>query len=50
MVLIYIDQADQEVKKASLEAISYGAALAKQMGTNAEAIILGTVKEDLSQL
>lgn len=50
MVLIYIDQADQEIKKASLEAVSYGAALAKQMGTSAEAIILGTVKEDLSIL
>ncbi len=50
MVLIYIDQADQEIKKASLEAISYGAALAKQMGSTAEAIILGTVKDDLSLL
>jgi len=50
MVLIYIDQAEQEIKKASFEAISYGAALAKQMGTNAEAIILGTVKDDLTQL
>jgi electron transfer flavoprotein alpha subunit len=50
MVLIYIDQAEQEIKKASFEAISYGAALAKQMGTNAEAIILGTVKDDLAQL
>ena len=50
MVLIYIDQADQEIKKASLEAVSYGAALAKQMGTTAEAFILGTVKDDLSQL
>ena len=50
MVLIYIDQADQEVKKASLEAISYGAALAKQMGTHAEALILGTVKDELASL
>jgi electron transfer flavoprotein alpha subunit len=50
MVLIYIDQAEQEIKKASFEAISYGAALAKQMGTNAEAIILGSVKDDLAQL
>lgn len=50
MVLIYIDQAEQEIKKASFEAISYGAALAKQIGTNAEAIILGTVKDDLAQL
>jgi electron transfer flavoprotein alpha subunit len=50
MVLIYIDQADQEIKKASLEAISYGAALAKQLGTHAEAFVLGTVKDDLSSL
>lgn len=50
MVLIYIDQADQEIKKASFEAISYGAALAKQLGTNAEALILGTVKDDLTSL
>lgn len=50
MVLIYIDQADQEIKKASLEAISYGAALAKQLGTHAEALVLGTVKDDLSSL
>ena len=50
MVLIYIDQADQEIKKASLEAITYGAALAKQLGTHAEALVLGTVKDDLSSL
>lgn len=50
MVLIYIDQADQEIKKASFEAISYGAALAKQLGTTAEALVLGTVQEDLSSI
>jgi len=50
MVLIYIDQADQEIKKASYEAISYGAALAKQLGTSAEALFLGTVKDNLSDL
>jgi electron transfer flavoprotein alpha subunit len=50
MVLIYIDQADQEIKKASFEAISYGAALAKQLGTTAEAVVLGTVQEDLSSI
>ena len=50
MVLIYIDQADQEIKKASYEAISYGAALAKQLGTSAEALLLGTVKDNLSDL
>ena len=50
MVLIYIDQDDQEIKKASFEALSYGAALAKQLGTSAEALLLGTVKDDLTTL
>ncbi len=50
MVLIYIDQDEQEIKKASFEAISYGAALAKQLGTSAEALLLGTVKDNLSDL
>lgn len=50
MVLIYIDQDDQEIKKASFEAISYGAALAKQLGTSAEALLLGTVKDNVSDL
>ena len=50
MVLIYIDQADQEIKKASYEAISYGAALAKQLGSTAEALVLGNVNEDLTTL
>ena len=50
MVLIYIDQADQEIKKASYEAISYGAALAKQLGSTAEALVLGKVNEDLTTL
>jgi electron transfer flavoprotein alpha subunit len=50
MVLIYLDQADQEIKKASYEAISYGAALAKQLGTTAEALVLGNVNEDLTAL
>jgi len=50
MVLIYIDQDDQEIKKASFEAISYGAALAKQLGLSAEAILLGTVKNNVSEL
>lgn len=50
MVLIYIDQADQLIKKASLEAISYGAALAKQLGCSAEAILFGSVQDDLPTL
>jgi len=50
MVLIYIDQDEQAIKKASFEAISYGAALAKQLGTHAEAIVLGTVTDSLEAL
>lgn len=50
MVLIYIDQDEQAIKKASFEAISYGAALAKQLGTHAEAILLGTVTDSLEAL
>jgi electron transfer flavoprotein alpha subunit len=49
-VLIFIDHADGFVKKTSLEALSYGAALAKQTGTSAEGILLGTVKDDLTSL
>ncbi|HEX6181876.1 MAG TPA: electron transfer flavoprotein subunit alpha/FixB family protein [Chitinophagaceae bacterium] len=49
-VLIFIDHADGHVKKASLEALSYGAALAKQTGTTAEGILLGTVNEDIAAL
>jgi electron transfer flavoprotein alpha subunit len=50
MVLIYIDQADNEIKKASYEAISYGTALAKQLGVNAEALLLGTVQDNIAEL
>ena len=49
-VLIFLDQADGHIKKSSFEAASYGAAIAKQTGTTAEAIILGTVADDLSTL
>ncbi len=49
-VLIFLDQADGHVRKASLEAASYGAAVAKQLGTAAEAVVLGTVSEDLTSL
>lgn len=49
-VLIYIDTADGQIKKTSLEAASYGAKLAAQTGTTAEAVVLGTVTEDLTSL
>jgi electron transfer flavoprotein alpha subunit len=49
-VLIFVDVAEGHVKKASLEALSYGAKLAEQLGTVAEGVVLGSVTEDLSIL
>lgn len=49
-VLIFLDQCEGKIKKASLEATCYGAAVAKQLGIAAEAIVLGQVKEDLTLL
>jgi len=49
-VLIYIDHSEGQIKKASLEALSYGAALATQLGTTAEGILLGTVNTDPATL
>lgn len=45
-VLIFIDHSEGHVKKASLEALSYGAALAAQLNTTAEGILLGTLSTD----
>lgn len=49
-ILIFLDQAEGHIKKSSLEAASYGAAIAAQMGTTAEAIVLGTVNDELSSV
>lgn len=49
-VLIFIDTADGHVKKASLEAICYGAKIAEQLNTTAEGVVLGEVKDDLTAL
>ena len=49
-VLIFIDQSEGHVKKASLEAITYGAAIAAQLNTSAEGVVLGTSHEDLAAL
>jgi electron transfer flavoprotein alpha subunit len=49
-VLIFVDHIDGHIKKASYEALSYGAKLAEQTGDQAEAIVLGTVNEDLTSL
>ncbi len=49
-VLIFIDAAEGHVKKASLEALSYGAEIAKQLGVAAEGVALGNITEDLAAL
>ncbi len=50
MVLIFIDHADGQIKKASYEALTYGADVAKQLGTIAEGLLLGTVTNNLTEL
>ncbi len=49
-VLIFIDTADGHVKKASLEALTYGAKVAEQLGTTAEGVVLGAAGDDLASL
>ncbi|MGZ3924778.1 MAG: electron transfer flavoprotein subunit alpha/FixB family protein [Flavisolibacter sp.] len=50
-VLIFVDHTDEgHIKKASHEAISYGAKIAEQTGDVAEAVVLGKVNEDLAAL
>ena len=40
-VLIFADQSQGKIKKAALEAVQYGAKVARQLGTTATAIVLG---------
>ena len=49
-VLVFLDQSDGHIKKSSFEAASYAAKIAELTGTNAEAIVLGTVTDELSTL
>lgn len=49
-VLVFIDTHEGHIKKASLEAMTYGAAIASQLGMPAEGVVLGTVNEDLAVL
>src|SRR5437764_8375670 len=49
-VLIYLDQADGQIRKSSFEAACYGAKVAEQLGVAAEAVVLGNVDEDLASL
>ena len=49
-VLVFLDQADGHIKKSSFEAANYAAKIAEQSATIAEAIVLGTVNDDLTTL
>jgi electron transfer flavoprotein alpha subunit len=49
-VLVFIDHSEGKIRKASLEAASYGATIAANSGGKAEAVVLGKVTEDLSAL
>ncbi|PSL43493.1 electron transfer flavoprotein alpha subunit apoprotein [Chitinophaga niastensis] len=42
-ILIFADQAQGKIKKASFEAVQYGAKIAAQLGTTATALVLGPV-------
>lgn len=48
-VLVFIDHIDGHIKKASLEAASYGAKIAEQTGETVEAVVLGN-PADLASL
>ncbi|MBX2926160.1 MAG: electron transfer flavoprotein subunit alpha/FixB family protein [Chitinophagaceae bacterium] len=49
-VLIFIDQSEGQVKKGALEALSYGAKVAAQLGLSAEGVVLGKLSEDIAAL
>jgi electron transfer flavoprotein alpha subunit len=49
-VLIFLDQTEGHIKKASFEVACYGAKIAEQLGTSAEGIVLGNVTDDLTVL
>jgi len=49
-ILIYIELNEGKLKKSAFEAAGYGADLAKQLNTDAEALVLGESTDDLSDL
>lgn len=50
-VLVYTEHAEGKFKKSSFEVVSYGAAIAQQLGTNLIAISIGNVSsEELNKL
>jgi len=49
-VLVFIDQTEGHIKKSSFEAAAYAAQTAEKLGTTAEAVVLGSVNDDLASL
>ena len=49
-VLIFIDQTEGHIKKVSFEALSYGAAIAKQQNIPCYGVVLGNVNDNLNTL
>ena len=49
-VLIITEQSENKIKKQSLEAISYGVTIAKQLNQDAIALVLGSTEDNLSSL
>ncbi len=50
MILVFIDHSDEQIKKSTFEALSYGAALAEKLNTDAEGLLLGSVTDDIESL
>jgi len=50
MVLVVIDHADGKIKKSSIEAATYAAELAAKTGTDAEALIAGSISDNPASL
>jgi electron transfer flavoprotein alpha subunit len=49
-ILIFVEHSDGKIKKASLEALSYGAALASKLGLDADALVIGKTEAPLTEL
>ncbi len=49
-ILIFIDQSEGQIKKSAFEVLSYGAKIAGETGLEAQAIVIGKVKDDLASL
>ncbi len=49
-VLVFLDQAEGQIKKNSFEAACYGAKIAELMNTQAKGVVLGSVNTDLAGL